>query len=113
MHAVHLTSRTEGEVVVVALDGELDLTSAPLLREALIELFTGGRHRLVVDMTDVSFVDSTGLGVLVGGVKRATVHDGMLRVVCTDPDVLRIFRMTGLHKLIPMHRTVPEALDAG
>ena len=109
---MHLTTRFEGSVVVIALDGELDLTSAPTLREVLIELFTGGHHRLVVDMTDVTFVDSTGLGVLVGGLKRATVQDGTLQVVCTEPDVVRIFRMTGLHKLIALHETLQEALTS-
>jgi anti-sigma B factor antagonist len=109
---MQLTTRTEGTSVVVVLDGELDLSAAPTLREALIDLFNAGHHQLVVDMSGVSFVDSTGLGVLVGGLKRATVYEGSLHVVCTEPDVLRIFRMTGLHKLFPMHATLTEALDA-
>jgi anti-sigma B factor antagonist len=109
---MHVTTRSDGNAVVLVLDGELDLSSAPELRDTLIDQFNGGHHRLVVDMTEVTFVDSTGLGVLVGGLKRATVHDGALHVVCSHPDVLRIFAMTGLHKLIPMHATVGEALQA-
>ena len=109
---MQLTTRTEGDSVVVVLDGDLDLTASPALREALIDLFNSGHHQLVVDMSGVKFVDSTGLGVLVGGLKRATVHEGSLHVVCTEPDVLRIFRMTGLHKLFPLHATVDDALSA-
>jgi anti-sigma B factor antagonist len=109
---MHLTTREEGDSVVVVLDGELDLSSAPELREALVDLFNSGHHQLVVDMQGVTFVDSTGLGVLVGGLKRASVHDGALHVVCTDPDVLRIFRMTGLHKLFQMHTSLDAALTA-
>ena len=71
---------------------------------------TDGKYHLVVDMERVDFLDSTGLGVLVGGLKRVRAHDGSLRLVCTQERILKIFRITGLTKVFPIHASVDEAL---
>jgi anti-sigma B factor antagonist len=107
-----LETREEGGRTVVAVGGEIDVYTAPKLREQLVDLVNDGRYHLVVDMEAVEFLDSTGLGVLVGGLKRVRAHDGSLRLVCTQERILKIFRITGLTKVFPIHESVSEALAA-
>jgi anti-sigma B factor antagonist len=97
-----LSTRTEGDRTVVVVGGEIDVYTAPKLREQLIDLV----------MENVEFLDSTGLGVLVGGLKRVRAHDGSLRLVCTQERILKIFRITGLTKVFPIHGSVAEAVAA-
>ncbi len=105
-----VTSRQEGEHTVVAVSGEIDVYTAPALREKISELVADGRHRLVVDLTYVDFLDSTGLGVLVGGLNRVKSHDGTLALVCTQEKILKVFRITGLTTVFPISPTLGEAL---
>src|ERR1039457_500242 len=93
-----------------AIEGEIDVYTAPRLRELLIELVNNGHYQLVVNMEKVEFLDSTGLGVLVGGLKRVRAHDGSLDLVCTQERILKIFRITGLTKVFGIHDTVDEAI---
>ena len=81
---------------VVAVRGDVDLYSAPELRRSLDELIGSGKTRVLVDLTETSFIDSTTLGVLVGAIKRLRVHDGRLALACDDPSILRVFGITGL-----------------
>ena len=104
-----LSTRDEGDWTVVAVGGEIDVYTAPKLRETLVDLVNVGRFRLVVDLEAVDFLDSTGLGVLVGGLKRLRAHDGTLRVVCTQERLLKIFRITGLTKVFAIHESVADA----
>ena len=97
---------------VIAVSGEIDVYTAPKLREKLISLVEAGSYQLIVDMEDVEFLDSTGLGVLVGGLKRVRAHDGWIDLVCTQGRILRIFRITGLNKVFSIYNTVPEAIAA-
>ncbi|MBV9098279.1 MAG: anti-sigma factor antagonist [Frankiaceae bacterium] len=107
-----LSTRTEGDRTVVTVGGEIDVYTAPKLREQIVDLVGGGAYHLVVDMEAVEFLDSTGLGVLVGGLKRVRAHEGSLRLVCTQERILKIFRITGLTKVFPIHASVDEALAA-
>jgi anti-sigma B factor antagonist len=107
-----LASRIEGDKTVLSVGGEIDVYTAPKLREQIVQLVEDGRYHLVVDMEDVEFLDSTGLGVLVGGLKRVRAHDGSLRLVCTQERILKIFRITGLTKVFPIHGSVAEAVEA-
>src|SRR5487761_1434310 len=95
---------------VIAVSGEIDVYTAPRLRETLVGLVDAGNYRLIVDMEGVEFLDSTGLGVLVGGLKRVRAHDGGIDLVCTQGRILRIFRITGLSKVFNIFDTVEEAL---
>ena len=97
---------------VLAVQGEVDVYTAPRFRERLIELVSQGKHKIVVNLEGVDFLDSTGLGVLVGGLKRVRAHDGTLRLVCTQERILKIFRITGLTKVFPIHTSVEEAVAA-
>ena len=107
-----LDTRTEGDRTVVAVGGEIDVYTAPKLREQLIDLVSAGKYHLIVDMENVDFLDSTGLGVLVGGLKRVRAHDGSLELVCTQERILKIFRITGLTKVFPIHPSVDEAISS-
>jgi anti-sigma B factor antagonist len=106
-----LNDRREGDRTVLEVAGEVDVYTAPKLREKLVELVGDGHYKIVVDMTKVEFLDSTGLGVLVGGLKRVRSHDGSLSLVCNQERILKIFRITGLTKVFPMYDSLDEALQ--
>ena len=99
-------------IEVVDVEGEIDIYTAPRLRELLIDLAGKGRYQLVVNLEKVGFLDSTGLGVLVGGVKRVRAHDGSLDLVCTQERILKIFKITGLTKVFGIYQTVDQAIAA-
>jgi anti-sigma B factor antagonist len=107
-----LEHHTTDGIEVVDVEGEIDVYTAPRLRELLIDLVNGGHYQLVVNMEKVEFLDSTGLGVLVGGLKRVRAHDGSLDLVCTQERILKIFRITGLTKVFGIHDGVDEAIAA-
>jgi anti-sigma B factor antagonist len=107
-----LGHHTKDGIEIVEVEGEIDVYTAPRLRELLIELVNTGFFQLVVNMEKVEFLDSTGLGVLVGGLKRVRAHDGSLDLVCTQERILKIFRITGLTKVFGIHDTVDEAIKA-
>ncbi|MGC0422172.1 STAS domain-containing protein [Embleya sp. AB8] len=107
-----LSTRTEGGRTIVEVGGEIDVYTAPKLREQLVELVNEGQFHLIVDMEAVDFLDSTGLGVLVGGLKRVRAHEGSLQLVCTQERILKIFRITGLTKVFPIHPSVAAAIAA-
>lgn len=104
-----LDVRKVDEHSVVDVKGEIDVYTAPKLREKLIELVSEGSYNLVVNLEGVDFLDSTGLGVLVGALKRVKAHDGSLSLVCTEDKILKIFKITGLTKVFPIHDSVDAA----
>ena len=101
-----------GNCRVLTAGGCLDLHSAPVLRDRLIELLDSGQRCLVLDLEGVEFLDSTGLGVLVGGLKRVRSHVGSLHLVCQREKILKVFRITGLTKVFPIHDSVADAIAA-
>ena len=99
-------------IEVIDIAGEIDMYTAPRLRELLIDLVSKGSYQLAVNLEKVGFLDSTGLGVLVGGLKRVRVHDGSLDLVCTQQRILKIFRITGLTEVFGIYETVDQAIAA-
>jgi len=95
---------------VVSVYGELDVATAPDLREQLIELVNQGRSHLVLDLGGIDFLDSTGLGMIVSALKRARTHGGDLRLVCTESRITRLFEITGLDRAVPLLPTVDAAV---
>jgi anti-sigma B factor antagonist len=108
-----LDVRKAGSFSVVDVKGEIDVYTAPKLREKLIELVSEGSYNVVVNLEGVDFLDSTGLGVLVGALKRVKAHDGTLSLVCTQDKILKIFKITGLTKVFPIHESVQSATAPG
>jgi len=106
-----LETSAHGNTSVVSLRGEIDVYTAPRLRQALIDLVSGGATDIVVDMDKVDFLDSTGLGVLVGGLKRVKSNEGDLRLVVTQDRIMKIFDITGLSKVFPMYDSLDAALQ--
>jgi anti-sigma B factor antagonist len=106
------TSVVDGRTVVQVV-GEIDVYTAPQLRERLDAEIDAGRYDLVVDLSGVSFMDSTGLGVLVGRLKQNRLNDGSMRLVCSHDRVLKVFVITGLDKVFAIYPTVGEAVAAG
>ena len=100
-------------IEVIDVQGEIDIYTAPRLRELLINLVSQGDYQLVVNLDKVGFLDSTGLGVLVGGPRRVRAHDGSLELVCTQQPILKIFRITGLTEVFGIYETVDQAIAAG
>ena len=107
-----LSTHEANGATVLEVCGEVDCYTAPKMREQIVDLVTAGRNHLIIDMEQVEFLDSTGLGVLVGGLKRVRAQDGSLQVVCTQERILKIFRITGLTKVFPIHTSISEALQA-
>ena len=99
-------------IEVVNAEGEIDIYTAPRLRELLIDLASKNNYQLIVNLEKVGFLDSTGLGVLVGGLKRVRPHDGSLDLVCTQERILKIFKITGLTKVFGIYQTVDQVLTA-
>lgn len=87
----------EGEgITTIELGGELELHNAHILREELNQLCAGERPGVVVDLSQLSFMDSTGIGVLVNGFKAARSHSGALALVCPSQRLMRLFEIAGL-----------------
>ena len=106
---VDITVRNEGGVVIAAITGEIDISTVARLRERLYELADNG-GTLIVDLNRVEFIDSTGLGALVGTARRIAEHGGSLYAVCAQPQPRRLLWATGVDKRIPLAATVAGAL---
>jgi anti-sigma B factor antagonist len=98
-------------VAVVRVGGDLDVYTAPRLKETL-DLAMAGGQRLVLDLSQVHFIDSTALGVLVGAMRRSNAESGDFRLVVDDPYLLKIFRITGFDGLFPIFPQVADAIAA-
>ncbi len=96
---------------VISLSGEVDLYTAPEFKEQLLEIVGKGGKEVVVDFSNTTFIDSTTLGVLVGGVKRLRPNGGQLSLVCSDRNITKIFEITGLDKVFPIYETRTEAVE--
>lgn len=97
-------------VVVLRCAGEVDLATAPALRERLHAAQVDGASHLIVVLDEVRFLDSLGLGALIGAHKRARVLQGTFAVVCTSAPVLRVFEATAMHRVFRVVGTLDEAL---
>src|SRR5919109_2293520 len=106
------TERLDGDAFVISLSGEVDLYTAPEFKQQLLDVIGQGGKEVIVDFTDTTFIDSTTLGVLVGGVKRLRPNGGRLSLVCSDRNITKIFEITGLNKIFDMYESRDEALES-
>ena len=97
------------DCAVLQITGEVDVYTAPQLREQVVQLVNSGVRHIIADLRDVDFLDSTGLGALVGSLKRLRTHDGSFKVVTSGGRTLRIFQITGLTRAFALY---PSVLDA-
>jgi anti-sigma B factor antagonist len=102
----------DSERHVLAVRGEIDLFTAPELKQVLAESIEAGRVRIIVDLTETTFLDSTALGVLIGAVKRLRSRDGALAIVNVDENISKTFEITGLDQIFTIVPTRDEAVDA-
>jgi anti-sigma B factor antagonist len=105
------TEKLSENAYVISLGGEVDLYTAPEFKQQLLEVVGQGGTNVVVDLTKTTFIDSTTLGVLVGGVKRLRPNGGQLSLVCSDRNITKIFEITGLDKVFPIYATRNEAVE--
>ena len=106
-----IRTQQDGTVCTLELEGEVDVYTAPRLKEELVALIEGGCTHVIVNLDDVAFIDSSGLGVLVGALRRARERNGAVRIVCTRENILKIFRITGLDKVFPVFSDLSEARE--
>jgi anti-sigma B factor antagonist len=102
----------EGGIPVIEAHGYVDFDAAPRLKQAIVRRVDEGHSRLVVDLSSVGFIDSTGIGVLVGAMKRLGDSGGALVVVCPSEQMRSIFEVIGLDDVIPLHRSREHAVSA-
>ena len=107
-----LETREQNGHTLLAIAGEIDVYTAPKLRDKITELVNAGHHNLILDMENVDFLDSTGLGVLVGGLKKIRAQEGTMALICSQDRLLKIFKITGLAKVFTIHPSETAALSA-
>ncbi len=102
-----------GGMNVFELTGSLDIATSPTVRASLVEASGRGDHQLIVDLTKVDFLDSTGLGALIGAQRRAKEFGGDVRLVVKEGQILRLLRITGLLKVLSVYPTLDDAVNDG
>jgi anti-sigma B factor antagonist len=107
---IDVTSTDDGKTQIFALHGSLDIATSPTLRAALMEAAEHKGHLLVVDLSQLDFLDSTGLGALIGAHKRASEADGGVRLVAHEGQILRLLRITGLLDVFAVYPNIDAAL---
>jgi len=98
---------------VFELTGSLDIATSPTVRASLVEASERGDHKLIVDLTKVDFLDSTGLGALIGAQRRAKEFGGDVRLVVKEGQILRLLRITGLLKVLSVYSALDDAVNDG
>lgn len=113
MQEFHLqTIGAGGDCAVLRVEGEVDIYTAPDVREAIRDLAVKGTVHVIADLSRVDFLDSTGLGALIGGLKRLREHEGSLIPVISTSRILRVFEITGLTRVFPPQSSVLAAITA-
>lgn len=110
---IKIDTRALGEKAqVVEVNGEIDVYTSPKVKEIITELIEKGNYNLVINLEGVRYIDSTGLGVLIGALKKVREKEGSINLVCTNPQIKKIFNITGLVKIFGIYKDEDEALKA-
>lgn len=112
MQSFHMKSISVGDCAVLLVAGEIDVYTAPELRQRVIGLIDDGARHVIADLSGVDFLDSTGLGALVDSLKRLRMRKGSLKLVTSGGRILQVFRITGLTRVFAFHSSVPDAITA-
>ncbi len=92
--------------------GELDTLTSPTLKNVLYELIAEQKYHIVLDFTRLRYIDSSGMGVLIGALKRVSEHGGRIILICPSARIQKLFNITGLSRVFEMHPTEVDLLDA-
>lgn len=109
---LQINVRKSDPVQLVELTGEVDAYTSARFREVMIELIEDGGANLVINMVKVEYIDSSGLGALVGLLKRVSERNGKIMIVCNQAQVRKVFEITGLEKVFPIFETESDAIAA-
>lgn len=109
--SVEIKSEHDGDAIIYRLQGTLDLATSPSLKAALIEAADEGKHDILVDLSQLEFLDSTGLGALIGAHRRAIEHGGCVRLIVNEGPILRLLTITGLMAIFSVYASVDAALN--
>jgi len=112
MPSLHIEAITAGDCAVLRMAGEMDVYTSPKLRQQVADLAENGTIHVIADLRGIDFLDSTGLGTLVGSLKRLRVRQGSLMVVTSGGRILRLFQITGLTCAFALYRSVLDAISA-
>jgi len=105
------TRTVEKDLPIIQLEGEVDVYTAPQLKQQMIGLLEGGAREMVVDLSRVDYLDSTALGVLIGGLKRMREMNGNMVLICPSPRIRRVFEITGLDKIFDIYNSEEDARE--
>ncbi len=103
--------RRDAAVPIIDLSGEVDAYTSARFREAMIDVIEAGTASLIVNMMKVEYIDSSGLGALVGGLKRSSEHGGKILIVCDNIQIKKVFEITGLEKVFHIHDVESDAVE--
>jgi anti-sigma B factor antagonist len=109
---LQISVRRSDDVAIIDLAGEVDAYTSARFREVMMDIIEDGTARLVVSMAKVDYIDSSGLGALVGGLKRTSERNGRITLICDRIQVKKVFEITGLEKVFPIFDNEQEALEA-
>ena len=98
-------------VPVAELEGEIDLSTAAVFKETVYKVIEAGKIDVVIDLTGLEFMDSTGLGVLVAALKKTSTEGGSIRLICDKRSILKVFNITGLDKVFSIYDNLQRCLD--
>jgi anti-sigma B factor antagonist len=112
MPSLHIKAITAGDCAVLRIAGEMDVYTVPKLRKQVADLAEKGTVHVIADLRGVDFLDSTGLGALVGSLKRLRIRQGSLMIVTSGGRILKLFQITGLTHAFALHPSVLDAISA-
>ena len=112
MPSLHITAITAGDCAVLQIAGEMDVYTSPKLRKQVADLAENGTIHIIADLRGLDFLDSTGLGALVGSLKRLRLRQGSLMIVTSGGRILKLFKITGLTHAFALHSCVMDAISA-
>ncbi|MEI6430576.1 MAG: STAS domain-containing protein [bacterium] len=112
MADLQIEMRRVSGATILDLTGEVDSYNAPKLRDRMERLIAEGESQLIINLSKVDYIDSTGIGMLVGGLKQASEAGGGIKLICPNKDVYRLFHITNLTRAFPIHDTEQAALEA-
>jgi anti-sigma B factor antagonist len=109
---IDVSSEIPGETAVFRLTGSLDVATSPRLKEELLNASARNQNDMIIDLTRVDFLDSTGLGALMGAHRRAAEKGGRVSLIVSDGPISRLLHITGLARVFPVYPSIGDALAA-